>query len=1300
MSEIIDSYRTEVDNAEAIKSVMAFNAQLLKTKSAFDSLSASVVKYTAEITKAKTLTQSFKVPTFKTGISGSSISGSSINDQTIRRLRSHVDLQFQQSRAQDKLERQERKLLGLRSAMAKRLKELRSRIREMKKEMQGTVSETKKAKESSNELTVSWKTLGRVVGVQLIHRAIAAMVTSMREGVIAAKDLQIALSEIRTISQSNQLTFERWGEVVRGISDKFGDPIQDVAEGVYQAISNQIAKGEEVQAFLEDSLTFGRVAVTSSADAVNLLSAALNAYELTAEDAENVSATLFKTIELGRIRGSDLANTFGRVGQLASRLGIEMTELGAAISTVTIQGIRPSQSLTLIRNIMLKLIKPTGKMTELLNEWGVESGEAAIRTFGLAEVFERMSRVLEEEGSPAFGELLGRIRAIQGGLIFTGDEVGRYQDRLRQMFKAQGDYAKAAEITMESYGKKLAIEFQQLRNIFVKDVGDNIINTLGKINEEYFDFSSTLSSSAPIIKNTALAVGTLTVAYGSATLATIGFAAAQKKLNLLLLTNPVGATVVALTALTFSVKAFADSAEDSSERVKRIYKELDKSRQELGKRIRREIQEESKEQLRALKEYEREVRKYYLTRRKEAKDNLKFQKEVLIEENKALRIQLDNALNDIKKNLKAREKEIKDSYKTIQEAQEDIFDIRSGDTLKELRERLIFELGERKKVDKKYLDFYKKLNAEKRFLELKTKEVLTRAELKELRTLEHEQEKSLKRLQQKRFKSFDFGEVDLKTNKEIVKEEKRTAYETYQLRLKLLNELRREQEANAKALAKSQDIEGARGAIEEAVRLTKEFEKFGIPISEIIKEIQRLDQVRIALDQKEIQKSKERIEESKAEAEKLRTTRDKLIKQQRDLLDLEQDIIKGREINLNKLKNVYDNILNTMQDISKNIPTEVVLKVQQEIKKQKEKAETTLEQEEKVERVNREEKEILKDLKETTNNLEKVTKERNKIVQGEADRAQRLAASLKALSEVTKTREKVSKILDLGADETRLEQSQRIKDIQTALSALATIDAGTIQQTSDLEIRRLTEAFKTSLSELKGVSPTFDPKLQGDLAEAISLLISETSRRKEFKELTQSQKDLENQLGNLKKSTNDLTQQNKLLLFGYENLSKELRNLNKLDQEKKGEEKERFEKEIIRQREEEDIKELKNLLNWRPEQDTKEITQNTKEIIRQTEEKIIDRPSEINITSNSVQELQDAWLTALENFANQDTTFTPVVETTPKTIAQTITESLQIGSVNINVREVADAENIEELRMKLERSERIKGKIFRQRRIG
>jgi TP901 family phage tail tape measure protein len=343
--------------------------------------------------------------------------------------------------------------------------------------VKGFGEEVPKAGEDSERVFISLAGVLRMLEAQILKRIFSMLENEIMGAISAAQQFSLQIAEIQTISQKSQLSTEGWARGITELSNMSGRSQTDVAEGVYQTISNQVAKGTEAFKFMETALGFAQASASSATDSVNLLSGALQSFQLPATEAERVSAILFKTIELGRVRAKDMADTFGRVGTFAQDAGVKLEEVSAAIALLTNRGIRFNDASTLVQNILLKLVKPTEEMKKLFAEWGVSSGTAAIATFGFSGVLQRLDTEAQK-GTERLGDLLGQIRAIRGAVGLTGNAFGDYQKYLAEITGGQGEYDQAKKIVAESPGQRAQKELTQLRNFFEQDFGGPFLRGL------------------------------------------------------------------------------------------------------------------------------------------------------------------------------------------------------------------------------------------------------------------------------------------------------------------------------------------------------------------------------------------------------------------------------------------------------------------------------------------------------------------------------------------------------------------------------------------------------------------------------------------------------------------------------------------------------------------------------------------------------------------------------------------------------------------------------------------------------
>lgn len=426
------------------------------------------------------------------------------------------------------------------------------------------------------DIRISWESIFRLLAVQLAHRAVAQLANALERGVEASLALEKSIREIRTISQINDQPFENWARDIRLLSDEYARAQGDIAEGFYQALSNQVAEGTQTILFMNEALRFSIASTSSTEASVNLLTSTINSFNLAASDAADVSAILFKTIELGRVRAEDMANSFGRIGPLANQLGIQLPELAAAIDAMTIQGLRFDNASTLIRATLLKLIRPSEDMKELFNELGVTSAEAAIQTYGLVGLLDQIKEVTKGS-SDELGRLFNRLRAIQGSQLLLSNATKAFNDDLAELTtQSVPSYLEAVARATDSAGFTIEQALTRLRNVFISDVGfaisEAIVNSADSLEEleqrilSYVGVISQVIVAYSAYKIATLAIQTtvarLTTVYTTVINQTFSFASALK-----IATGSIGAILGAYTLLKTqlafqrleSIRAFSEA---------------------------------------------------------------------------------------------------------------------------------------------------------------------------------------------------------------------------------------------------------------------------------------------------------------------------------------------------------------------------------------------------------------------------------------------------------------------------------------------------------------------------------------------------------------------------------------------------------------------------------------------------------------------------------------------------------------------------------------------------------------------
>ena len=410
--------------------------------------------------------------------------------------------------------------------------------------------------------------IGQIASGIVVSRGILAITGAFRDGVAGAIEFENAIAEIQTIGNEAGRSFEGFAEEVRAISDEFGTDALVVAEAQYQVLSNQVVRAADSFDFLREAQRLAIAGVGSTADAVSALSSVVNSFQLPASEAARVSDILFKTIEQGRVRLSELANILGRVTPLSASLGITFEETAASIAALTQVGIKAAEATTLLSNVQLKLLKPTQGLKDAFAELGVTSAESLISIFGFQGALDQLLGTTSGT-SAEVAELFGRIRAVRGALSLGTDRAEAFDKVLKEIEGSAGSTEQALEKVFATDAKQLQVQLNQLRNLFVVDIGRTAVSALAGTLTTLDKFVGVTNLVAGSLAGATAALGTFGLVSATTSFANIiaGATTATKAVRLLsaaFLTPPLGFAIavgVAAAAATTAFLAISSAAD-------------------------------------------------------------------------------------------------------------------------------------------------------------------------------------------------------------------------------------------------------------------------------------------------------------------------------------------------------------------------------------------------------------------------------------------------------------------------------------------------------------------------------------------------------------------------------------------------------------------------------------------------------------------------------------------------------------------------------------------------------------------
>jgi hypothetical protein len=147
----------------------------------------------------------------------------------------------------------------------------------------------------------------------------------------------------------------------------------------------------------------------------------VNAYgeaNLTGAQAVDILA---EAVRLGKLEPAELAASMGSVLPLASALGVEFHEVGAALAGMSKTGTDAAEASTQLRGIFNALVKPSSEAEKALAEMGLSAAglREQLREKGLLSTLQTLTEAFDGN-IEATADVFGRVTALTGVLDLMG----------------------------------------------------------------------------------------------------------------------------------------------------------------------------------------------------------------------------------------------------------------------------------------------------------------------------------------------------------------------------------------------------------------------------------------------------------------------------------------------------------------------------------------------------------------------------------------------------------------------------------------------------------------------------------------------------------------------------------------------------------------------------------------------------------------------------------------------------------------------------------------------------------------
>lgn len=329
-----------------------------------------------------------------------------------------------------------------------------------------------------------------------------------------AADFDKSMTQIETLVGISADKVAQMGKAAKKMALDTGQSATDAAEALF-FITSAGLRGEEAMQVLEYSLKSAALGMGEAKTVADLATSAMNAYGSETLSASNATDVLGAAVREGKLEASELAGAMGRVLPMASNMGIQFHEVGAAFAAMSRTGTNANEAATQLNAIMMAIMKPTKEASERMTELGLSSQglREQIKDRGLLSVLQTLKEAYGRNAEAA-EVVFGGQRSLRGILDLVGSSAEATTQIFNNMTNTAGFTTEAFQTLEQKSFFKLEKALKAMKTSFI-DLGGTILTAIlpyvQKLSAFIVNLFNKFQNLNPTVKALVLAAGGLLI---------------------------------------------------------------------------------------------------------------------------------------------------------------------------------------------------------------------------------------------------------------------------------------------------------------------------------------------------------------------------------------------------------------------------------------------------------------------------------------------------------------------------------------------------------------------------------------------------------------------------------------------------------------------------------------------------------------------------------------------------------------------------------------------------------------------
>jgi len=306
---------------------------------------------------------------------------------------------------------------------------------------------------ASKKAGVSLKSLAKTALSSKL--SIAALGAAALFAVKDFAEFEKLMVNVGNLTNASREEVKRMSKEVIALSKTTPIAANDLALALFDVQSAGVDAADSIK-FLGVASKLAVGGVTDVKTAVDGLTSIMNAYSMTAADAEKISDKLFMAQVQGKTTVEELSTAIGRVAPVANAAGISLDELLSSIASLTAQGINTNEAVTGLKAAISAITAPSEQAQKAAEDYGIELSQTALEAKGLEGVLRSVTEATKGDVG-ALKELLGSQEAVNAVIALAKDDFNKLNDSINKVANSTKAAAKANEEQLNTLSSQWAI---------------------------------------------------------------------------------------------------------------------------------------------------------------------------------------------------------------------------------------------------------------------------------------------------------------------------------------------------------------------------------------------------------------------------------------------------------------------------------------------------------------------------------------------------------------------------------------------------------------------------------------------------------------------------------------------------------------------------------------------------------------------------------------------------------------------------------------------------------------------------